>query len=95
MGVGLKDNEMDDSSFITYILIFSPFIILNIYASYVVLTTYFEVKERRFYQLILIWVLPLLGAITVILINREDRLVEKPKRKVGNDTSIKNVDNRF
>ena len=86
---------MDDSSFITYILIFSPLIILNIYASYVIFTTYYEVKERRLYQLLFVWLLPLLGAITVIFINREDRLVEKPKRKVGNDTSIRNVDNRF
>ncbi len=86
---------MDDSSFIAYILIFSPFIILNIYACYVIFTTYYEVKERRLYQLVFVWLLPLLGAITVIFINREDRLVEKPKRKVGNDTSIKNVDNRF
>jgi hypothetical protein len=86
---------MDDSSFITYILVLSPFILLNLYASYVILTTYFEVKERRYYQLIFVWLLPLLGAITVIFINREDKLVAKPKRKVGNDTSIKNVDNRF
>lgn len=86
---------MDDFSFITYILIFSPFFVLNLCACYVIFTTCYEVKERRLYQLLFVWLLPLLGAITVIFINREDRLVKKPKRKVGNDTSIKNVDNRI
>jgi hypothetical protein len=46
-----------------------------VYACSVIFTTYYEVKERRFYQLIFVWVLPLFGAITVILINRENRMV--------------------
>lgn len=86
---------MDDTNFMTYSLVFSPFILLNLYACYVILTTYFEVKERRYYQIIFVWLLPLIGPITAIYINREDRLVPKPKRQVGNDTSIKNVDNRI
>jgi len=86
---------MNDYNLYIFIIIFSPIILLNFYACYVIFTTYFEVKERRLYQLIFVWIVPLLGSITVIFINREERLIKKPKRKIGNDTSIKNIDNRI
>lgn len=72
-----------------------PLVILNGYASYVVATTYFEIKERRFYQLLFIWLVPLIGALLVIFINREEITIAKPKRKVGNNTSITNLDRRI
>jgi hypothetical protein len=73
-------------------------VILNSIASYVILHTHFEVKERRTYQLIFVWVLPFLGAIFAILINREvvfsilinreDYFADRRLNKVGNNSNI-------
>jgi len=63
-------------------------VILNMIATYVVLNTYFEVKERRLYQLIFTWLLPFVGALLVIFINLEDYFEERRKKKIGNNPNI-------
>jgi energy-coupling factor transporter transmembrane protein EcfT len=67
------------------LIILGVVVILNFVASYVVWSTYFEVKERRLYQIIFVWFVPLLGAFTVIYINREDSFKGRHLNKVGNN----------
>ena len=79
---------MDDSLF----YIFSAFMIiigiLNVIATYIVLNTYFEVKERRLYQIAFIWFVPFIGSILAIFINREEHFERKQERKIGNNTAL-------
>ena len=63
-------------------------IILNSIATYVVINTYFEIKERRTYQIIFIWLIPFIGSILAIGINREDYFREKHKKQIGNNSNI-------
>ena len=62
-------------------------LVLDIIAIIIVSRTYFVVKERRMYQIILILLLPLFGAMLCIYLNREHWFPEK-KYTVGNNTSI-------
>ena len=62
--------------------------ILNCIATYIVWNTYFEVKERRKYQTLFIWLVPLIGSFMTIYINREDYFAEKNKLKIGNNPNI-------
>ena len=59
-------------------------LILNIVASVVVWNTLFLVKARRWYQLLFIWFVPLIGAIMALVINLEETKTKK-KNEVGND----------
>lgn len=58
--------------------------VLNILASFFVLRAYFIIKERRWYQLALVWFLPLLGSSLVIYIQNED-FFKRKRNTVGND----------
>ena len=63
-------------------------VILNSIATYIVLNTYFEIKERKIYQLLFVWLIPFIGSILAIVINREDYFHEKHKRQIGNNSNI-------
>ena len=67
-----------------------PLVILNLIATYVIFHTYFKVKSRRAYQIIFIWLVPLIGAMLAIYLNREDKFAPKSKRRIGNQTSNTN-----
>ena len=66
-----------------FIGIISVLVILNILASYVVMKAYFFVKERRWYQLLVVWLLPLIGAFLMIYIHNEE-LFKRKRNTVGN-----------
>lgn len=70
------------------LVILGLMIMLNTVATYIVWNTYFEVKERRAYQTVFIWLAPLIGAFMTIYINREDYFTAKHKRQVGNNPNI-------
>ncbi len=72
------------------IVLVSIIVILNVVASYVLFNTQFDTKERRQFQLIFVWVIPVIGAMMVIYINKEDIIFEKRKKQIGNNTSISN-----
>ena len=59
--------------------IISVIVILNIIATYIVFKTYFIVKERRYYQTIFIWLIPFIGSILAIYINRQEYFEQKHK----------------
>lgn len=73
------------------ILIVLP-LVLNIIATYIVLNTCFNVKNRRAYQLVVIWLIPFIGSMLAIYTNREDYFEQKRKRQIGNDTAFTNAD---
>ncbi|MCK5002516.1 MAG: hypothetical protein KAS57_05800 [Gammaproteobacteria bacterium] len=79
---------------VLYILIATAVVvlILNIAATYVVFNTYFEVKKRRLYQTLFVWLLPFVGALMAIYLNRQDYFEQKRQRQIGNHTSISNSD---
>ena len=62
-------------------------LLLNIAATTVLLRAYFEVKARRYAQLILIWLIPLVGALLILYIHKE-ALFKRAKAKVGNHPNI-------
>ena len=69
-----------------YIFIFLGVLsLINIVATFVVLKTHFEIKERRVYQILFIWFIPIMGAFTTIYINKEDYFHSKHLDKVGNN----------
>jgi len=45
---------------------------LNVVATYIVVKTEFIVKARKYYQLLFIWAVPILGGVLAIVLNRED-----------------------
>ncbi len=63
-------------------------LVLNIIATYVVVKTYFEVKNRRLYQIVLIWFVPFFGAWLAIYINREEYFARKRSKLTGRLTEI-------
>jgi hypothetical protein len=63
-------------------------LLLNIAATYIVFRTYFEVKNRRLYQMIFIWLLPILGSSLCIFINKEDYFAQKNQKQVGNNPGV-------
>jgi hypothetical protein len=63
-------------------------IILNVIATYVVFNTYFEVKNRRLYQTVFIWLFPFIGSLMAIYLNREDYFAQKRNRQIGNHPDI-------
>ena len=77
-----------EMTFIYLLIILSVLFILNSIATYIVWNTHFEVKERRIYQTIFIWLVPIIGASMAIYINREDDFAKKQQPQVGNNSNI-------
>lgn len=67
-------------------------LLLNSAATYVVFNTYFEVKERRRYQTLFIWLVPLVGAMLAIYVNREDYFQQNNNKQIGNNTAFDDSD---
>ncbi len=76
---------MDELALKILLAIGAALIVLNLIASYLILTTYFEVRQARYYQLIFVWLIPFLGAFFAIYFNRTEPYLVKFKRKVGNE----------
>ena len=80
-----------DSPVVYMLLITAGIIfIMNVVATYIVLNTYFKVKERKLFQILFVWIVPFLGAMFAIYINREEQFEKKSKKQIGNQTSISN-----
>ena len=69
-------------------LLLALFTSLNTFASYLVGKTHFELKQRRFYQLLFIWFVPVIGALMVIYFHWEELFNQKSKPQVGNNPNI-------
>lgn len=69
-------------------LLAGSLIVFNCVGMYVVFQTYFEVKERRLYQVLFIWLVPFIGATLAIYINREDYFEDRRLKKIGNNSNI-------
>ena len=69
-------------------LLLALFISVNTFASYLAAKTHFEIKQRRFYQLLFIWFVPVIGALMVIYFYWEELFNQKPKPQVGNNPNI-------
>jgi len=78
------------SNFEIYLLIgfFGFLFTLNSLAIYIVLNTYFKVKERRLYQILFVWLLPYIGAMFTIYINKQDYYDQKLARKESGFTDF-------
>jgi len=84
---------MDATILVVVGVIASIFLLLNVLATHVMFNTYFEIKGRRVYQILFIWLIPVFGAIFAIYINREDYFEQKTRKKqIGNQTSITDSD---
>ena len=79
---------MENQTIYMVVILSGIIVLLNIIATYIVFNTYFEIKERKLYQTLFIWFIPIFGAILAIYINREDYFEEKHKKQIGNQTSI-------
>lgn len=77
-----------EMTLIYLLIILSVLFILNSIATCIVWNTHFEVKERRIYQTIFIWLVPIIGASMAIYINREDDFAKKQQPQVGNNSNI-------
>ncbi|MCW8923160.1 MAG: hypothetical protein OQK69_05960 [Gammaproteobacteria bacterium] len=75
---------------VLYILIATAvvWLALNSIATYIIFNTYFEVKKRRLYQILFIWLFPFIGALMAIYLNRQDYFEQKRQRQIGNHTAI-------
>ena len=78
---------------VLYILIATAVVclLLNVVATYIVFNTYFEVKKRRLYQTLFIWLLPFIAALMAIYLNRQDYFEQKRQRQIGNNPNITNA----
>jgi len=83
---------MDNLGLYIIITLAAIILILNIIATIIAAKTYFVVKARRYYQIALVWIIPIIGALLVIFINKEDYFHQKRERQVGNHPSIKQSD---
>ena len=63
-------------------------LVLNIRATFIVYNTYFVVKERRMYQMAFIWVLPFVGSILAIYLNKHSFSQQNNKNELGNHPNI-------
>lgn len=79
---------MENETQYVLIAIVGSCFLLNTLATYIVLNTYFEVKERRTYQILFVWLLPYIGAIFAVFISREDYFENRRLKKVGNNSNI-------
>ena len=77
-----------ENGLIFLMLLLGCLILINLIATYIIFNTFFKVKERRAYQLIFVWVIPFIGAIFAVYINREDYFEEQRLKKVGNNLNI-------
>ena len=76
------------NNFLIVVPILLLLLVLNLLAMYIVFRTYFEVKNRRLYQIAVIWLVPFLGAWLVIFINREEFFARKRNGIKGQLTEI-------
>ncbi|MCX4026809.1 hypothetical protein H0A36_01400 [Endozoicomonas sp. SM1973] len=60
----------------------------NVYATFVVAKTYFEIKQRRLYQILFIWLVPVIGAALAIYLNLEEYFEQKRSTQIGNSPNI-------
>jgi len=74
---------MDEIAFYILISIGSVLFVFNVIASYIIFTAYFEVKQRKYYQLIFVWLIPFVGVVFAIYFNRNEPRIIKFKKKVG------------
>ena len=79
---------MDNLVMYILLIFLAVILISNIIATYVIFNTYFEIKERRIYQTLLVWLVPIIGSTLVIYINCENYFNEKKERQIGNNTNI-------
>jgi len=77
---------MDRQSIILMILL-SIVITFDVIATYLVFRNELAIKKQIKFQLMLIWLVPFFGGLLAILVNREQKDIEKPVKKVGNDSS--------
>ena len=79
---------MDD--FALYILIgfLAAIIGLNSIATFIVCKTHFVVEKRKRNQLLFVWIVPIIGSLLAIFLNREDYFKQKQRDKVGNNPNI-------
>lgn len=73
---------------LVYLIIASMFAIPSLIASYLALTGDYIVKERKWYQLVFAWLVPVLGALCVIYFHREDWFRGSRLNRVGNHSNI-------
>jgi len=52
---------------------------LNVVATYIVIKTDFIVKARKYYQLLFIWLVPIIGGVFAIALNKEDHFDQNQK----------------
>ena len=67
-------------------------LILNIVATYIVFNTHLNLKEKKLYQTLFIWLIPFVGASLAIYLNREEYFENKHKKQLGNKTTIREED---
>jgi len=79
---------MDNLALYLIIGLLALIIILNSVATYIVCHTYFEIKNRRLYQILLTWLVPFIGALLTIYINKEDYFAHKHQKQVDNNPNI-------
>ncbi|WP_163836284.1 hypothetical protein [Spartinivicinus ruber] len=74
----------------TYLIvaILALIVISNVYATFVVAKTYFEIKQRRLYQILFIWLVPVIGAALAIYLNLENYFEQKRSTQIGNHPNI-------
>lgn len=79
---------MDGPVFYILLALVGGLVLLNLFASYVVFTSYFQVRRRRLYQTLFVWLVPFLGAGLAIYLNWEERFHRRRARQVGNNPHI-------
>lgn len=67
-----------------------PLLILNLYASLMVVRSSAFETAQKLTQLVLVWLLPYLGGLILLGVYREQRRSERPKQQVGNDPELTN-----
>ena len=70
------------------VLLVLALVLLNAYATLILMRTHFEVKNRRKYQVVFVWLVPLVGALMVVYIDSESYIGGGYKHQVGNKSSI-------
>jgi len=79
---------------VLYIILisFALIFMLNVIATIMVLSTYFIVKNRRYYQIAFVWLIPFIGAFMFIYFTYEEYFNPKRKDEIGNNPNITDSD---
>ncbi|HKJ76158.1 MAG TPA: hypothetical protein VKA64_03055, partial [Gammaproteobacteria bacterium] len=72
---------MDDLVFYILLALIGGLVLLNLFATYVVFSSYFQARRRRLYQTLFIWLVPFLGAGLAIYLNWEERFHRRRARQ--------------